>query len=90
MNEPDARTYLEQLRTELTARAWRARLDQRGGVIALKVCNPEVADLAEVVTCRRQPDGWVFCWPGGQLISSTENIRTAADRIQHVLRAVEA
>lgn len=90
MNEPDARTYLEGLRTELAGRSWHARLDQHGGVIALKVFNPEVAKLGEVVTCRPQPNGWAFCWAWGQLISSAENIAAAADRIQHVLRAVEA
>ncbi|OLT17696.1 hypothetical protein BJF79_17670 [Actinomadura sp. CNU-125] len=72
---------LQALADELARRGWRTRLHGD----ALTVTNPAAPRLNDRIAC----DGVEFRWAWGQSLGRADDVTAAADRIVHVLRAVE-
>ena len=75
---------LEQLTAlgdELQRRGWRARLSGD----RLKAVNPVAKQLSEDIVS----DGQNYLWVWGKQIVPVADVVAAADRVTHVLRAVE-
>lgn len=82
--ETDTAARLRKLAAELAERGWTAKLDVASG--RLKVGNPAEPAMSDVITCR---DG-AFRWSWGALVAPAGDVPEAAERIMHVLRAVQA
>jgi hypothetical protein len=80
---------LEGLADLLIRRGWRARvMTPPGRVPSLHVVNPLAGALAEDVYAGRGQDGlWWFWWSWAERIALSEDLETAAARIERVLAA---
>ncbi|MBC6469346.1 hypothetical protein [Actinomadura alba] len=80
----DARAHLERLGAELADHGWTAEVGEDGSRSVLSVCNPNIADLNEVIVC----SGETFRWTWGQGIGPATEVTGVATRIMYVLREV--
>ncbi|MFI7455223.1 hypothetical protein ACIBQX_47670 [Nonomuraea sp. NPDC049714] len=83
-----AATHLANLQDLLQNLGLHARLltqDER--LPCLRVINPEVATLSEVIAAAPKDDQWLFWWSWSEPIVEISHLATAADRIRHVLAA---
>jgi hypothetical protein len=80
---------LESLGELLTRRGFRARvMTPPGRVPSLHVVNPVAGALAEDVYAGRAQDGlWWFWWSWAERIAVSEDLETAAAKIERVLAA---
>jgi hypothetical protein len=83
------RAHLERLGIAMQRRGWRVQLTRHGADPALKVTNPTVPEMHELILCRRADDGFHFMWPWKEAIEPVDKLDAAARRIRHVLRGSE-
>ena len=79
--------YLRRLADRLSADGFQADVQDQG---QLSVRNPAASDLSEVIRCDSDNDGVVcFVWSWGAVIAPVTEVELAAERIEHVLKAVD-
>jgi hypothetical protein len=82
------RVFLESLaRVIETATNFRTQLDQASPTDppTLNVVNPSPGGISEAITCEVRDSAWSYIWSWGDPISTTDDLETAVNAIQHVL-----
>ncbi|WP_433435351.1 hypothetical protein [Nonomuraea sp. CA-141351] len=82
----EATGHLTQLLDQLHERGLHARLlTPPQGLPHLRVINPDMATLTEIITATPAEGTWCFRWSWGEEITTVGELAPAAQRIHHVL-----
>ncbi|MFJ2034349.1 hypothetical protein [Streptosporangium sp. NPDC087985] len=82
-----AADHLEELRNRLQVVGFQARVCSapRRDVASMRVINPEVTSLTEIVYAAQEAGQWHFWWSWAEKIAPVDEIDAVTKRIAHVL-----